>query len=203
MKISSNKIARIISTVFIPPSFTLFTFIAFAFWLENDYLKQAVIIVVAFIIGFIAPLLIYFVFRKAGKLNDKDASIKEERTLPFIIATGFYILGLLILINFDVNIISTAFWFCYISNTLLTIIINKHWKISAHTMGAAGPLAAITYAFGPINLTFSLLVFIVGWSRIKLKCHNLSQVLAGGLFAFISTYIQIYIIVNILSEVVF
>ena len=199
MKISSNKIARIISTVFIPPSFTFFTFIAFAFWLENDYLKQAVIIVVAFIIGFIAPLLIYFVFRKAGKLNDKDASIKEERTLPFIIATGFYILGLLILINFDVNIISTAFWFCYISNTLLTIIINMHWKISAHTMGAAGPLAAIIYAFGPISLIFSLLVFIVGWSRIQLKCHTLLQVVGGGLFAFLLTYVQIYIIVNIFS----
>jgi membrane-associated phospholipid phosphatase len=109
---------------------------------------------------------------------------------------GFYLIGLSILIVFQVNIISIAFWFCYISNTLITILINKHWKISAHAMGAAGPLAAVTYAFGPIGLLFIVIVFLVGWSRIKLKVHNLTQVIAGVLLAFISTYLQIYFIVR-------
>lgn len=197
MKINPDKFARIISTIFIPPSFTLFTFLAFAFLKESKSVQQIVTITVALVIGFIVPITIYFVFRKMGKLVDRDASIKEERTFPFIIATGFYILGLLILMYFDVSIVSIAFWFCYISNTLLTIVINKNWKISAHTMGVAGSFAAVIYAFGPVYLLFALLVFLVGWSRIQLKCHTLSQVIAGGLFAFISTYIQIYIIVKI------
>ena len=112
------------------------------------------------------------------------------------ISVIFFIVGLVVLIAFNVNIVSIAFWFCYISNTLITIIINKNWKISAHTMGAAGPLAALTFLFGTIALVFLVVVVLVGWSRIQLKCHSIGEVIAGGIFAFISTYIQIYLIVS-------
>ncbi|MBK9099959.1 MAG: phosphatase PAP2 family protein [bacterium] len=134
---------------------------------------------------------------KAKKIVDLDASIKEERTVPFVISVGFYLIGLILLINFNVHIISIAFWFCYISNTLVTILINKYWKISAHAMGAAGPLAAVTYAFGPIALIFSIIVLLVGWSRIQLKVHTSAQVIAGILFGFISVYLQMYFIVRL------
>ena len=127
---------------------------------------------------------------------DLDASVKEERTTPFIISVGFYLVGILILIIFRVSIISIAFWFCYISNTLVTIFINRHWKISAHAMGVAGPLAAVTLVFGPIALVFTLLVILIGWTRVQLKVHNTAQVIAGILFAFVSTYLQIYLIVK-------
>ena len=61
-------------------------------------------------------------------------------------------------------------------------------------MGASGPLAAMTYVFGPMALVFSLIILMVGWSRIQLKVHNAAQVSAGILLAFISTYLQIYFI---------
>lgn len=63
-------------------------------------------------------------------------------------------------------------------------------------MGAAGPLAALTYVFGPIALLFAIIVFLVGWSRIQLKVHNLAQVMTGVILAFVSTYLQIYLIVR-------
>jgi membrane-associated phospholipid phosphatase len=155
-----------------------------------------VTILVAFLFGFAAPIILFVVLRNQRKIVDLDASVKEERTTPFLISVGFYLVGLVILIIFTVNIISIAFWFCYISNTLVTIFINKHWKISAHAMGAAGPLAALTYVFGLIALLFAIIVFLVGWSRIKLKVHNFAQVMAGVLLAFVSTYLQIYLIVR-------
>jgi membrane-associated phospholipid phosphatase len=111
----------------------------------------------------------------------------------------FYIIGLIFLLVYKVNIISIAFWFCYISNSLLAIIINKKWKISAHTMGASGPVAAVTFLFGAVALIFLVISILVGWSRIQLKCHNFGQVMAGGIFAFISTYVQIYLIVSYFS----
>jgi len=191
---SINKIARIISTVFVPPSFTLIVFTIFALVLESEFLKQLVTISTAFIFGFIAPIVLFVILRKKKKLIDIDASEKDERTFPFIISTMFYSIGLIILILYQVNIVSIAFWFCYISNTLITIFINKHWKISAHSMGASGPLAAMTYVFGPMALVFSLIILMVGWSRIQLKVHNAAQVSAGILLAFISTYLQIYFI---------
>ena len=196
MKTTSDKLARFISTLFVPPSFTIIVFTLFAFVLETESLKKIVTILVALTLGFTAHIILFVVFRKRGRIIDLDASVKEERTTPFFISVGFYIIGLIFLIVFNVSIISIAFWFCYISNTLVTIFINKHWKISAHAMGASGPLAAVTFVFGPVALVFTLLVILIGWARIHLKVHNTAQVIAGILFAFISTYLQIFLIVK-------
>ena len=196
MQLNQNKIARIISTLFVPPSFTIVVFTVFALTLETESLKKVIIILVAFLFGFTAQIILFVVLRRRGKIVDLDASVKEERTTPFLVSVGFYLTGLVILIIFNIHIISIAFWFCYISNTLVTILINKHWKISAHAMGSAGPLAAVTYVFGPITMIFALLAFAVGWSRIQLIVHNFAQVIAGILFAFVSTYLQIYLIVR-------
>ena len=190
----SHKLARFISTLFVPPSFTIIIFTIFAFQLESEPSKQVVTILTALVFGFIAPIVLFLILRKKGKLADQDASIKEERTFPFIVAIIFYLIGLLLMIKYHLNIISIAFWFCYISNTIITIIINKFWKISAHAMGAAGPFGAVTLAFGWIAIVMLPIVLIVGWSRIELKCHNLSQVVAGVLLAFISVYFQMFLI---------
>lgn len=193
---SSHKLARFVSTLFVPPSFTIFIFTIFAFTLESEPSKQVVTILIALVFGFIAPIVLFLILRKKGKLADQDASIKEERTFPFIIAIGFYLVGLVFMIKYDLNIISIAFWFCYISNTIITIFINKFWKISAHAMGAAGPFAAVVFAFGWIGLILLPIVIFVGWARIELKCHTLTQVIAGILLASFSVYIQMSLIVK-------
>ena len=157
---SSHKLARIISTVFVPPSFTIIIYALFAFQMESESSKQAVTILIALAFGFIAPILLFLILRKKRKLTDQDASIKEERTIPFLIAIIFYLIGLLLLIKYQLNIISIAFWFCYISNTLITIFINKAWKISAHAMGAAGPFSAMVFTFGWIGIILLLIVIL-------------------------------------------
>ena len=190
------KIARLISVLFVPPSFTIIIFTIFAFVLEQNQVNSFILISTAMVFGFILPVIMFAAFRRKGLIADIDAKIKEERTFPFTLSVVFYILGLLILIYYRINIISIAFWFCYISNTLLVVIINKSWKISAHMMGVSGPFAALVYVFGLTALPFLVLLIPIGWSRIKLECHNLSQVLAGAFLAFISTYIQMYFIIK-------
>jgi len=199
LKINKDKLARIISILFVPPAFTIVTFTIFAFLLEDDSQKQIAVILIAFVFGLVAPIVLFIVFRKSGKLTDQDALIKEERTTPFFIATGFYTIGFVLLIIFEVNIISIAFWFCYITNTLLTILINRIEKISAHTMGASGIMAALTFVFGPAALLLMILVTIIGWARIRLECHSFIQVVLGFFFAFISTYLQIFILAKLFS----
>jgi len=193
---ASHKFARFISTVFVPPSFTIIVYAIFALTLETDSSKKILTFTIPFIFGFVSPIVLFLYLRKKGKLIDQDASIKEERTFPFLIAIVFYSVGLVLMLKFNLNIISIAFWFCYISNTLITILINKHWKISAHAMGASGPCAAIVFSFGWISLIMLPIVLLVGWSRIKLKCHSLSQVVIGVVLAFVSVYMQMYLITN-------
>lgn len=157
--------------------------------------KQSATIVVAIIFGFILHILSFIYFRKKGMIADIDASVKEERTQPYLVSILFYLAGFLVLSYYDVDIISRAFWFCYITNTILITIINKHWKISAHAMGSAGPLAALFFVIGFNALYFIPVIIFIGYSRILLKCHNFPQVAAGVLTGFISTYIQMWIFI--------
>ena len=66
-------------------------------------------------------------------------------------------------------------------------------------MGAGGPLAAITYVLGPLGLIFVILLMAIGWARVKLKLHSISQVVAGALLGFFSTYLQMYLIIHYFS----
>lgn len=190
------KAARIISTLFVPPSFTLLIYIYFAFTLEIEPGKKIITIITAVIFGFLLHIILFVYFRRKGKLVNLDATLKEERTVPFFISSIIYFIGFAILIYGNINIVSIAFWFCYISNTLIVIFINKYWKISVHALGAAGSLAALIYVAGPVGLLLIILVILVGWSRIKLKCHNFYQVLAGIMLGFFSSYLQMLFIVK-------
>jgi membrane-associated phospholipid phosphatase len=191
---TKHLIARVISILFVPPSFPLILFTIFAFKYETDPNKILLLILVTITFSFSFPIILFIILRKQGKIVNSDATIKEERTLPFIISALFYAIGIIILIKAQINIISIAFWFCYITNTIFIIIINKYWKISAHMMGVAGPFAAVCFVYGLSALPFILLLFVIGWARIFLKCHNIYQVLAGGLLGFTSTMLQMQII---------
>jgi len=194
----TGKFARIISTLFVPPGAMILSFFFLAFYLEQRAAGRVQVILVSLTFGFLLPIAMFVYFRKRGRIIDSDASIKEERTVPFLIAVLMYVGGLLALIFLHANIIITAFWFCYISNTLIIVLINKYWKISAHALGVAGPLGAVTYAAGWYGLFFFALLAIVGWARLKLKVHTPMQVLMGSIVGFTFTYFQIMLIVNLI-----
>lgn len=186
-----QRTARIISTLFVPPSFAVILFPILTYMYDKNTFMHFTSILVALTFGFLFHILFFFYLRNKGKLVDEDASIKEERTLPFFVGAVFYLLGLIILVKAGVNVISIAFWFCYITNTLLIILINNFWKISAHTMGAAGPAALVYFVFGGYGLLFLLLLLLIAWARVYLKCHDIKQVTAGAFAGFLLTYIQL------------
>lgn len=196
-----DRAARIISTIFVPPSLTILLYTYFAFSLESEPVKRFTVMGVSYTFGFIFPIIMFIIFRMKGRVVDVDASVKEERTIPYFIATGIYTAGLIVLLLMKVNPIALAFWFCYISNTLIVIFINSRWKISAHALGVSGPLGALTFALGAPGFAFVILLLIVGWSRLRLKCHTPLQVLAGSLFGFTSSYLQIAIITYLMKYV--
>jgi membrane-associated phospholipid phosphatase len=192
-----QKLARIISTLFVPPSFTIIVYFIFALSVEQTLKKSLIVFLVALVFGFLAPITMFVIMRRKKMISDNDAMIKDQRTLPYFIAIVFYTIGLIILILSKVSIISIAFWFCYISNTIITILINKYWKISAHSMGASGAAAALFFVFGWSSFAAMIVAILVGWSRIELKCHTLQQVIAGIVLAFISVYVQMKFITGL------
>jgi membrane-associated phospholipid phosphatase len=59
-------------------------------------------------------------------------------------------------------------------------MINLYWKISLHTAFMSGSSAILTIVYGIPGAITILLIVILGWSRIQLKLHTLSQVVVGA-----------------------
>ncbi len=195
-KSSSYKSARILSTLFVPPTLTLFSFSYLGLQLEPSLDKKMLVVSSAFLFTFFLPIVFFVIMLKKNQIVNQDAELKEERTIPFLFGLALLLIGYFLLRSYNIQPLTLAFWFCYIANTAAIILINKIWKISIHALGIAAPFALFLYISSWIAYPLLVLLFIVGWSRINLKCHTFAQVIAGALFGFLSTYVQLYLFLN-------
>ena len=77
-------------------------------------------------------------------------------------------------------------------------IVNLFWKISTHTAaigGVAGALIAFsgTFSYNPVWWLCIIIIVagILGTSRMILRQHSLSQVVAGFLLGFVLSFLVI------------
>jgi len=191
--IGSYKTARILSTLFVPPTLSLFTFSYLGLHLETSFNKSVLVLGATLVLTFLLPIVFFIIMLKKKRIVNQDAEMKEERTIPFLFGLSLLLLGYLLLWFNNIHPFILALWFSYISNMAVIILINKYWKISIHAMGIAGPLAMFVFMGNWISYPLLIILFLVGWSRINLKCHTFAQVIAGGFFGFLSTFLQLYL----------
>ncbi|WP_406411296.1 hypothetical protein [Streptomyces sp. NBC_01614] len=64
---------------------------------------------------------------------------------------------------------------------LALLVITFSWKVSVHSAVAAGAIAILVSVFGPWAGLLVPLVALIGWSRIRLRCHTPAQVAVGAI----------------------
>ena len=131
-------------------------------------------------------------YRKYQGWSLWEIGFKERRMIPYIISIVcyllcYYIMNMLHIPHFMSSIIVAA-----LTIQVICAIVNLFWKISTHTAaigGVAGALIAFSsmFSFNPIWwLCVTIIVAgVLGTSRMILRQHSLSQVVAGfllGLF---------------------
>lgn len=136
----------------------------------------------------------------ARKLDtDKDISNRKDRFIPLIVGVVSYFFGFLISWTLGVSNFLTVLILCYTINTFIVMLITTKWKISIHTTGLTGPVAALIMLLGPIGALFGLLYPILIWSRFTLKKHTMTQAIAGGVFGLIMTVVETYLYMDLLN----
>lgn len=187
----SHKAARIISDIFVPPTFTLLSFIYLALIINTSSSQQIAVIASASLFGFLFPIFSFIGLRMKKKVSDNDAVIKEERTIPYVIGILFSLAAIIILLFFQTDLLIIYLWVCYIVNMIGMLIINKHWKISAHAIGASTPLGLLLFLNSILFPYVLILVLVICWARLRLKVHTPLQVAAGTLYGLVITYGQL------------
>ena len=184
-------IAIVISCIFHPLVISIYTFFILIYKNDLNINNANQIFIICLLFSNIIPIITVLFLKYKNIITDLDASIKEQRILPLSLGVLYSILGLITLKYFNANNFVQGLMFCYITNTIITIIITKFWKISIHAMGVTAPIA-ILYIYGYQYIFLMLLItFLIGISRIILQAHSFEQVIVGSLLGFILTYIQI------------
>ena len=191
------KIADRISTITNPPIITipLFLIICIVLSFENGAFNLGKFIVMEMISLVFASLLpMAIIVYWAKKLNtDKDISNRSDRFIPLIIGIVSYFIGVIVSFLLGADNFLTLLLLCYAVNTGVVLLITLKWKISVHTTGLSGPIAALILLLGPLGAVFGVLYPIVIWSRVLLKKHTLAQAICGGVQGFFLTVLEMYL----------
>lgn len=197
------KIAKRISDITQPPIITipLFLIICAVLSFENgafNFNKFIVLEAISIVFASILPIAIILFWSK--KLDtDFDISNRQDRYVPLIVGIISYFIGFLTCIALNADNFMTILLLCYSVNTGVVLLITTKWKISVHTTGISGPVAALILLLGPIGAIFGIIYPIVIWSRVLLKKHTLAQAICGGVQGFFLSVIEMYLFMNVLN----
>ncbi len=179
-----TPLAKFISYLCIPPVMNFFIFVHISSGIEESP-QNLYSILISFFLGLLFPVIAILYFRKRGILSDIDATIKEERTIPYIYAIFFSLAGVTISAFLELSVNIIMLWMVYVFISIIIININRFWKVSAHAIGVSIPVGTLYYINDYFWFKILLVVLIlVGFSRLYLRVHTFFQVLVGSIIGF-------------------
>jgi len=181
LKAHDEAIARWVSNVLSPPVIASLLAIGFARFIAPD--PDQLLCWLAFSLPTILlPPLGYVVWLvRRGELADIHMPLRGSRIKPLGVITAWLFVCTILLYLWGAPPALSLFLATALLQLGILSLVTLFWQISFHsaTISAA---AATAVAVGGTTLwpiTISLLVPLVGWSRVRLRRHTLKQVTAG------------------------
>ncbi len=190
-----KSISHVISTVFQPllmPTYgvmLLFMYTYFGVAYSNRFWH---IVTPIMLFSFVIPGILIYLLLRIGLISDLSLKVRKERFYPYFITLLSY--SAMVIFYYKAQMPT---WFITmmagsIAIMIIAILITLVWKISAHMFGVGGLLGGVMSVCYYVEHSNPYWLFIglfllagsVGTSRLILKRHTLSQVIAGFLLGF-------------------
>jgi hypothetical protein len=178
-----SSFAKFVSIFVAPPTMAIVATVSFSLWspIGLGALSAPFSILLCFLCFAFFPFFAVLYFYQKN-FSDLDVSKRETRTPLLVIAIISYSMAAIIFSVTNTKILFLlALGYTFVS--LIIMIVNLFWKVSIHCAGVTGPIFSLIFVFGLTALPLSLIIGLVGWSRIKLKNHTFSQTLVGTLIS--------------------
>ena len=129
----------------------------------------------------VLPTLILRFGERRQYWGDRHVRRRQDRIVaaPGVLAP--VITGTALLYGLDATADVTALVTAMLAVLLALLVFTFFWKVSVHSAVSSGALAVLTSVFGPWMLALTPLVALIGWSRVRLRCHTVGQVVVGAL----------------------
>ena len=181
--------ARVVSMVFTPfylPLAGLLALFIFSYMSLMPLFYKTLVMLTVYLFTILLPTLLIHAYRNYQGWSRWQLGKRESRIVPYIIAIICYTLCYFVMSYFHVPQFMANILVAALLIQVVCAVVNVWWKISTHTAaigGFEGALVAfsILFAFNPLWWFCVILVFAgtVGTSRMILRQHSLSQVVAG------------------------
>lgn len=190
-----NKIAQLISAISQPllfPSYGMLLLFQTGNFVYFNTQYKAYSILSVFILTAVIPFTAILILKKAKLVTSFQLEQRKERTLPYIFVILSYLATILFLYRIFMPLYVVALMVGVLISTIIIMLLNLKWKVSAHLSAIGGLSAAIvvvSYRLGinPVGLLSAAFVLagLIATSRIQLKAHTLLQTLVGFGIGFI------------------
>lgn len=197
------KFSKFISYFFHPINFPFIGTILFFLFLPKFIFKpqEYLIITVIFIGTYIFPILLLWLLKHFKMINSYYMVTIEERKFPLLLFIAIaFIIGNWLYKSTIVDILSLFFFGYGLSLICVSLFLYLKVKVSLHTLGVSGLIGFLIYFsyFYEINIITILaalfvLAGIVASARLKLRTHQLIEVLLGGVIGIAAQLIVYFI----------
>lgn len=165
---------------------------------------------------FFVPLVYVALMVRRGKAATLEVRQRGARTRPFLVGIVSYVVGIAVLwmVLQTVRPLILLLAAIYPINTALIVVINLRWKISVHVASIAGFLAGLLFiavlvwsapTLGVLTTTsiapWLLLIPLLMWARVRSGAHTPGQVVAGSVFGFGMTLLQLTAAVSVFGGI--
>ena len=187
--------ARVMSMVFTPfylPLVGLVALFVFSYLSLLPLLYKLTVLAIVYLFTILMPTLLIHLYRHYQGWTPIELGRKERRMVPYVISIMCYLLCTYIMESMHIPHFMGSILIAALVIQTVCAFINVWWKISTH-MAAIGGMAGALFAFGELfafnPVGWLCLVFILagmlGTSRMILRQHTLSEVVAGFVLGFV------------------
>ncbi|WP_433789518.1 phosphoesterase PA-phosphatase [Actinoplanes sp. CA-252034] len=181
--VGPDRVARLLTEVLSPAVLVAGILFAVAWASVESPMSALVMGVIAAAAASFLPIAYILYGVRRGAWTDRHVGVRAQRTLPMLVCLGSTACGTLALAAVGAPRDLLALIGCMAVALMVAtpITLLARWKISIHSLVAAGTAVTFTVVFGWALLFTWPLAGAVGWSRVHLRDHTTAQVLAGAL----------------------
>ena len=175
------RVARLVSNILAPASISLPFIVLVALYHAHNVPRALLYALLTLFFLSVGPFIYILIAVRLGKISDVDVSRRTERAGPFLFGLSSVLAGWLALIILQgPQTLQTLLIITAVSGVVM-MVTTLWWKISIHASSMGGVATMLTAFYGAVMLPTFVLLILVSWSRVVLRRHTVSQVIAGSL----------------------
>ena len=178
-----KQLARLLSNIFNPflVSTTLVVLISLRSAVSTvEAIKWSLI---ALALSTLPIFLIVLYLVRSDRLESIFINVRRQRHKIYLLSGLCGAATCIVLYYLEAPLVLVVAFLAGITAVVVFMGINLWWKISVHTAFAASAITLLVLLYGPAAALTGLLLPLIGWSRIELEHHSLTQVATGAVLS--------------------